>query len=296
MYSGVLTWCPNRGSEFILGDNSHVFLFEQAGAAQFGGVSPRAVPNLADGTMDINKIKAAIRDDDIHEPITRLIILEQTHNACGGRVISLDYMKKVKALADQHNLKLHLDGARVWNAATALNVSPADLVSLVDSVSVCLSKGLGAPAGSLLVGPKDFIARARRLRKALGGGMRQVGVLAAAGLVGLDDFERGMLKDDHRRAKELAFALKNLSLFEVSYDSIETNIIFATVKNSGYAWQMDPASEVCKKLREFGVYASAWSSHLIRFVTNRDLNDRDILQTIEIVRNVDKLFSVNAKV
>ena len=149
--TSILTWCPNRGSEIIVGDNSHIFLFEQAGASQFGGVSPRTVPNLPDGTFDLDTLKTAIRDDDIHEPSTKLICIENTHNACGGKVLPISFMKDLKAIAD--NIPIHLDGARIWNALYASRSTPPEIASYVDSLSVCLSKGLGAPIGSLLVGP-----------------------------------------------------------------------------------------------------------------------------------------------
>jgi threonine aldolase len=282
--TAVMSWCPNRGSEVILGDKSHIFLFEQAGAAFLGGVAFHTVPNLPNGTMDFNEVTLAIRDDDIHEPVSQLIAIEQTHNACGGRVIQLEYLQKLRELSQKHNIPIHMDGARIWNACIALNCSPSDIAKHVDSLSVCLSKGIGAPAGSCLVGSTALIAKAKRLRKALGGGMRQVGVLAAAALVGLNDFEAGILKEDHKRTQKLAAALNECSIFKLDLSIIESNMVFVTVIKDNVA------GDVCKALKERGVFASAWSPTLIRFVCHRDQTDADIDFAINVISEVCKCF------
>jgi len=170
--TAVLAWSPNRGSEIIVGDKSHMFLFEQGGVSQFGGVSIRTVKNRSDGTMAISEIIEAIRDDDIHEPITTLICIENTHNACGGKVLPISFLEELRKMSAT---PIHMDGARLWNALTASQEQPKDIAKYVNSLTVCLSKGLGCPIGSLLVGSSDLIKRARRIRKGLGGGMRQVG-------------------------------------------------------------------------------------------------------------------------
>jgi threonine aldolase len=172
-----------RGDEIIIGDKSHTFLFEQGGSATVAGIHPRTVPNQPDGKLALDEIEAAIRPDNDHFPRTRAILLENTHNLCNGYPLDFDYMQKVGELARRYGLKVHVDGARLFNAATALDVNANELVAEADSVSFCLSKGLAAPVGSVVCGTKDFIARARRARKVLGGGMRQAGVLAAAGIV-----------------------------------------------------------------------------------------------------------------
>jgi threonine aldolase len=172
--AATMSWCSSRGSEVILGDKSHIFLFEQGGSAQIAGVSSRTLPNNPDGTIDIDQIEEAIRRPNIHFPMTELISIENTHNFCGGRVLPNGYVNSLSALAKQKGIPLHLDGARIWNAATATDTPLAELVRGVDSASVCLSKGLGAPVGSLLIGPTSLIKKARRIRKVLGGGMRQV--------------------------------------------------------------------------------------------------------------------------
>jgi len=280
--TAALCWCPGRGSEMIVGDNSHMFLFEQAGAAQFGGISPRTVVNNPDGTMDLDAVRAAIRDDDVHEPVTKLICVEDTHNACGGRVLPLSFLQDLKSLAAEHGLPVHMDGARIWNACTAMNRPPHDLGASVDSLSVCLSKGLGAPAGSLLVGSCELIAKARRIRKALGGGMRQVGVLAAAGLKALDDFESGILVNDHRRAKQLAAGIKGLAAFKVDEAAVETNIVFVSLL------QQD-SSKVSAMLRERDVLVSAWAPKLIRLAVHRDVSDDQISTAIAALTQVNKI-------
>jgi threonine aldolase len=282
--TAVLIWCNNRGSEFIVGDNSHMFLFEQAGAAQFGGVSPRTIPNSSDGTFDLNLLKTLIRDDDIHEPVTKLICIENTHNACGGKVLSSYFMKDLKALADTHNIPVHLDGARIWNALSATDMKPYKISNYVSSLSVCLSKGLGAPIGSLLIGSKDFIIKARRVRKALGGGMRQVGILGAAGLKALDDFESGILIYDHIRTLELVDGLKRFSFLKIR-ENIQTNIIFADIVSKDKNINSQVISDM---LKEKGICISVWAPMLIRLVVHRDINDLDIEKTIKAFEEVQE--------
>ena len=275
--AAVLVWCNRRGSEMIVGNKSHMFLFEQAGAAQFGGVSPHAINNLPNGTMDIDDIRRAIRDDDIHEPRTRLIAIENTHNACGGKVLPLEFLENLRILASRNKLPIHMDGARIWNAIEAMKASPYVLADYVDSLSVCLSKGLGAPVGSLLVGTHAFIQKAKRVRKALGGGMRQSGILAAAGLVALDDFEnKPILSIYHDYAKELAQTINKLQLFEVDSEHIDSNIIFAKIKSP-----LINATMVKERLREHGILVSAWASDLIRIVLHRDIKESDFHKITE---------------
>jgi len=283
--TAILTWCNGRGSEFIVGDNSHMFLFEQAGAAQFGGVSPRTVPNLPDGTMDLNLIRLAIRDDDIHEPQTKMICIENTHNACGGKVLPISFMEGLKDLADTYNIPVHLDGARIWNALSATDMKPYKIGKYVTSISVCLSKGLGAPIGSLLIGDSIFIEKARRIRKALGGGMRQVGILGAAGLKAIDDFESGILINDHIRTLHLANGLRKITFLKVQED-IQSNIIFADILLQGT--KTLNSQIISTMLKEKGICISAWAPMLIRLVVHRDINDEDIERTIQAFEQVDQ--------
>jgi len=279
--SAIMTWCDRRGGEIIAGDKSHIVLFEQAGASQFGGVSFRTVPNLPDGTMDTDALSAAIRDDDIHEPITQLICIENTHNVCGGKVVPVEFMQSLREVADKHKLPIHMDGARLWNAIAVNKIPPSEIAKHVDSLSICLSKGLGAPIGSLLVGSREFIEKARRIRKALGGGMRQSGVLASAGLVALDDFETGILERDHKKAKKIAEAMAVLGgVFRVQ--PVETNIIFVDIVKPANAYT------ITQMLKGDGILISAWAPQLIRIVVHRDIDESEVTRVIEALFKISQ--------
>lgn len=222
----VMVHCSRRGDEVLLGEKSHISNFEQGGVASIGGVHPRMVKTLSDGTLDLEDLQSKVMPDDVHAPCTRLVCVENTHNLMGGRVLKPAYMKSLVEVTKARNLSLHVDGARIFNAAVALGVTVASLVEDADSVSFCLSKALGAPVGSIVVGSNEFIKKARRLRKALGGGMRQAGVLAAPGIIALEKMSLG-LQSDHDNAKRLAqgiAAMKHLGL-QVNLDTVETNII-----------------------------------------------------------------------
>ncbi|MDX1374896.1 MAG: low-specificity L-threonine aldolase [Burkholderiales bacterium] len=205
--AALMTHCQ-RGDEVIVGQEAHTYRYEAGGGAVLGSIQPQPLANRADGTLDLAEVEAAIKPDDAHFARTRLLALE---NTIGGRVIARAYLEDALALAERRGLATHLDGARVYNAAVALGVPAAELVKGFDSVSVCLSKGLGAPAGTLLLGAKDFIARARRARKILGGAMRQAGLLAAAGLYALEH-NAARLAEDHANAERLAAGLAALDL------------------------------------------------------------------------------------
>ena len=289
--AALLCWCPNRGSEIVVGDKSHIFLYEQTGASQFGGLSYRTVPNAEDGTMEIEDVRSAIREDDIHEPVSKLICIENTHNVCGGKVLPIDFMKELKALADKHHIPIHMDGARLWNSCVALNKKPHELTKHVDSLTVCLSKGLGCPVGSVLVGSKEFITKARRIRKALGGGMRQTGILAAAALIALQDFEGGILKYDHRRTKQLANAIKLLPAFRL-HTGVETNILFVDIVIYNHDWdKSNVSSHVVSMLKSRGILASAWSPLLLRMVVHRDIDDNNIYHVIQIMQEISGILT-----
>jgi len=267
--AALLAWCPERGSEVIVGKQSHIFLYEQAGACHLGSLSLRTVDQRPDGTMDRKDIEAAIRpENDVHEPRTRLVCVENTHN---GSVLPPAYLHALQEdVLRPYGLPVHLDGARIWNALAASGQRPAEAAAPVDSLSVCLSKGLGCPAGSLLVGPYTLVAKARRIRKALGGGMRQTGVLAAAGLVALDDFEAGILGLDHARAQRLAHSIQAIPGFRL-YTPVDTNILFVC----------SDEDDAAKRLREKGVLATQWEPRLLRLVVHRDLQDADIDHVIQ---------------
>ncbi len=228
--AATLTHC-RRGEELIVSKKAHIFLFEQGGASQLGGVSMYPLDIQFDGTMPLADIEAAIRADDPHFPHTALICLENTvHGAC-GTPLTADYTNQVGEIARKHGLKLHIDGARLFHTAAALKVHPRELVAPADSVQLCLSKGLCAPVGSLLVGSKEFIARALRTRKVLGGGMRQAGVIAAAGLVALRDM-RDRLVEDHATAQQLAEGLATIPGVKVEPAFMRTNMVYFSIPES----------------------------------------------------------------
>jgi threonine aldolase len=220
---GVLTH-TNHGDEIILGDEAHIIWYEVGGAAALGGVIMRTVPTDSRGRLNPDDIERAIRGKDIHYPQTTLLCLENTHNRCGGTVLTPDYTDEVCKLAHARGLKVHLDGARIFNAAVALGVPASALVRNSDSVALCLSKGLSAPVGSLLCGSKDFIERARKFRKMLGGGMRQAGIIAAAGIVALETMV-DRLAEDHANARRLAEGLAGIKGIRLAQDDIPTNIV-----------------------------------------------------------------------
>ena len=272
--AAVLTHCE-RGSEIILGNKAHIFLNEAGGAAALGGIHSHTIPNQKDGTLKFEDIKNAIRFDDIHHPRTSLICLENTHNMCGGVALTVEYTKAVGQIARDHQLKLHLDGARIFNAAAALDVDPADLVQPVDSVMFCLSKGLGAPVGSILCGDAEFIIKARRIRKMLGGGMRQAGLVAAAGLYALKN-NISLLKEDQRRVRVLAQGLGEMKGISLMDKIPPSNMVYLN---------LDPdlpfdAVQMKAKLKEKGILGGIEGERQIRLVTHLWITDKDIEDVI----------------
>ena len=260
----------NRGDEIILGDQAHVFYYEQGGCAAVGGIMPHTVPNLPDGRLDLDAVKAAVRPENVHFPITRLILLENTHNRCSGAPLSVEYMQKVRNLADENGLKIHLDGARLFNAAAALGVEASTLAAEVDSVSICLSKGLAAPVGSVVCGSTEFIARARRNRKVVGGGMRQAGVIAAAGIIALTEMSERLV-EDHANARKLAEGLSEIKSLSIDPETIRTNIVFFETEPE----KME-AAELEKRLNEQGVRVLALGPSKLRAVTHYHITSEDI--------------------
>lgn len=278
--AAVLTHCE-RGSEIILGDKAHIFLNESGGAAALGGIQPHIIPNQKDGTLKLEDIRGAIRFDDIHHPRTRMIALENTQNICGGVALTADYSWAVAEIARENGLKIHLDGARIFNAAAVLDVDPADLVEPFDSVMFCLSKGLGAPVGSVLCGDPEFISHARRIRKMLGGAMRQAGLVAAAGLFALQN-HLPLLKEDHRRARDLARGLSNLSGIDVMNPEPSSNMVYLNL-NEDLPYD---AADIKGKLKEKGILVGFEDIRLIRLVTHLWIQDKDIPSVVQAFRDV----------
>jgi len=269
-----------RGDEMILGDQSHIFYYEQGGSAALGGIHPRTVPNQPDGTILPTAIEAAIRTDDVHFPRSRLLVLENTHNRCHGNPLPVDYLKIIGQLASAYKLKLHIDGARIFNAATALGVPPQDLAKPADSISFCLSKGLAAPAGSLVCGAQATIDQARRVRKVLGGGMRQAGVLAAAGIVALTHMV-DRLAEDHVHAGKLAQGLSAIDGIRTTPASVKTNIVYIDITRPGLT-----AASLAKQLLTERIRVLPTGPSQLRAVTNYHITGPAIDTTINAFRSV----------
>lgn len=267
----LLTHCQ-RGDEFIVGQNAHTFKYEGGGAAIVGSIQPQPLDFEKDGTIDLNKVAQAIKPDDPHFARTRLLCLENTH---WGRVIPLSYLPEAAAFAKEHNLKLHLDGARIFNASVKLNVPVTEISRYFDSISICLSKGLGAPIGSILCAGKEQIKEARRWRKVLGGGMRQVGIIAAAGIYALENnIER--LAEDHENAELLAKGLDGIDGLEVDHSTIETNIFYIIVSK-------DTAPLLLDYLKQHGILI--YGGDNIRLVTHMDISKEDIKTIIDVFKD-----------
>jgi len=260
------------GDELICEERSHVYWFEGGAIARLSGTQARTLPTPG-GFPTPEQVAAAVRSsDDTHFPRSRLLVLENTHNMAGGRVADVARLRALAATAREHGLLVHCDGARLVNAAVALGCPVRDLAAPCDSVSLCLSKGLGAPVGSLLAGTAEFVAAARRARKAFGGGMRQAGVLAAAGLLALRDGP-ALLAADHRRARTLAQALAALPFLRVDVAATETNIVMADVLSSA-------VPDFVAALRARNVLASTSGPQRVRFVTHRDVGDDGVAAAI----------------
>lgn len=276
--TAVLTH-TDRGNEILLESQAHIFFFEGANAAMFGGCQTRTLPGQM-GVPATEDVRAAIRPENVHFPRTGLLCLENTHNRAGGTVISPEATRELASVAHEAGVPVHLDGARVFNAAAAQGVDVKELTTPVDSVQFCLSKGLAAPVGSLLAGDADFITEARRMRKALGGGMRQAGIIAAAGIVALTEMvER--LPEDHVRARRLAEALAEMDPFKVNLDTVQSNLIIFDVDP-----EFDTAAGFLSDLAALGVKANPTGPQRIRFVTHYGITDEDIDTTIDSIREV----------
>lgn len=274
----VMVHCSRRGEEVLLGDQSHISRYEQGGVASIGGVHARTVKTMEDGTLDLKDLKSKLMPDDVHHPCSRLVCVENTHNLMGGRTLHPSYMECLAEVARAHNLLIHVDGARIFNAATALGVPVTELVKHADSVSICLSKGLGAPVGSIIAGNSVFIKKARRVRKALGGGLRQVGVLAAPGLIALEKMSL-RLQEDHDNAKRLARGLSEMESLglEIYPEKVETNIVYFSISSAAGL----SAHQVAERLAstEWGsvmVKILAVKGNLMRAVIHHQVSQEDI--------------------
>ncbi len=270
-----------RGDEAIIGAHNHMCLYEAGGISVLGGIHSRQVPVQPDGTLALDDVRAAIRPDNVHFPVSRLVCIENTHGVRGGVPVTPEYTRAVADLAHENGLKLHIDGARIFNAATALGCDVSELTSPADSVQFCLSKGLCAPVGSLVCGSADFIERALRVRKILGGGMRQVGVLAAAGIIALEEMTQ-RLAEDHATAKQFAEGLAAMPSVRVDTERVKTNMIFFDIDPD---WRVD-AYEIAERAKAEKILLRPKDSHGFRIVTHYWVKPADVEKVLGFLRGM----------
>lgn len=278
--ASILAHCQ-RGDEVMLGDKSHTFLYEAGGISLVGGIHSRQLPNQPDGSLLLADLEAGLRGPDSHFPPSRLICLENTHNRCGGTYQTPDYFRQVGEFAQKHGLKVHLDGARIFNATVVQGVDVMEFTQHVDSLTFCLSKGLAAPVGSLICGTREFIQSVHRQRKVLGGGMRQAGILAAAGIVALETMvER--LSEDHARARTLAERLGTTRGLVVDMGGPATNMLFLSLADSVSL----SAKEVAEKMKARGVLVGVVGARQFRLVTHYEITDAGVEQAAAAFREI----------
>ncbi len=270
----IMTHC-GRGDEAIIGSESHILHYEVAGAAGVAGVQLRAVANDAHGRIDPAEVEATIRGENVHTPATSLLCLENTHNRCSGAAVSVEDTEALSDVAHRHGVCVHIDGARIFNAAVALQTSVAALAAPSDSIGFCLSKGLGAPVGSVLCGSGDFIARARKMRKMLGGGMRQGGIVASAGVYALEHMV-DRIADDHANAKVLARGLAALPMVDLDPEAIDTNIVIFGVRGD---WM-----GLARAMKQAGLLSTITAPGRLRMVTHYGIERADIDEALERAR------------
>ena len=278
--AALLTHCQ-RGDEAILGELSHPYFYEAGSMAALGGIQPRPLRNQPDGTLLLEEIEAAIREDDPHYPITRLVAVENTHNRCNGIPLTAEYIQAVGKLAKKYKLAFHIDGARIFNAQVALGVPAMKLAAPADSITFCLSKGLCAPVGSVLCGSIEFIAKALRVRKQLGGGMRQAGILAAAGIVALEKMV-DRLAEDHERARKLAAGLAQIPSLRVNPQY--TNIVRFKLADGSKLEPQDIVTRLAKEGVRLG-HSGPWG---FRTVTHHGIDDAGIEKTLVAFNKIIK--------
>ncbi len=275
----LLSHC-GRGDEIYLGNRSHIFLYEAGSSAAVGGIHPHPLPNNEDGTLNLTDIENAVRSDNPHYPRSRLLCLENTHNMCWGSPLGLGYTRKAVRLAQDMGLKVHLDGARLFNAALAEGTTTRALAEGFDSVSFCLSKGLGAPVGSLVCGTRGFVQTALRMRKQLGGGMRQAGIIAAGGIYALENMvER--LADDHVMARRLAEGIKAIEGLQIPVERVRTNILFCDIVVEDVT-----AADIAQRAAARGVRFLPTGPRRLRMVTHYGLTMADIDRALEVLQTI----------
>ncbi|XP_052771433.1 uncharacterized protein LOC128211068 [Mya arenaria] len=292
----ILVHCRERGQEAVVGDQSHILLNEQAGIAQFAGVCPRTIKNLPDGTFDVDELRRYLRPtNDVHQPWTKLICLENSHNFCGGKALPMSFIKKVYEVAQENNIKVHTDGARILNSAVALGVPVSEILKYSDSVNMCFSKGLAAPVGSIIAGTQDFIKMAVRMRKGLGGGLRQSGIFAAAALYSLEHVLPRLYKDN-QWAAQIAEAVSDVceGVARIPKDGMDTNMVMFEMVKPGLTArdfsnrlievtdeERSALGEVAVRIRSVAIYPM-----VTRLVTHNDLDDEMVAMAIKKIRYV----------
>ncbi len=281
--TSLLAHCQ-RGDEIIVGKEAHIFKYEAGGMAMYGGIQPNTLPVQPDGTLELDAIRAAIRADNPHMPITRLVCLENTQGTMSGAPLPAAYVSQVADLAHEHGIKLHIDGARLFNAAAALGVEARVLVRDADSVSLCLSKGLCAPVGSVIVGSREFIKQAHRVRKSLGGGMRQAGILAAAGLIALHEMPL-RLHEDHATAHLFAQEIARLPYVDVDVTRVKTNMVYFTLSADA---PMTVEQFSARLKAEYNILMRPYEprERKFRVVTHYWITQDHIRQTVEAMRTL----------
>jgi threonine aldolase len=273
--SALMAWC-GRGDEMILGDQSHIYWFESGGPAALGGITQFVVPTETDGSLALDRVGAAIRPRRAGYPRTSAVAIENSHNRRSGRALPMAYLSELRSMTQRLGVPVHMDGARIFNAAAALGLPAAEIAQQVDSIQFCLSKGLAAPVGSIVAGTSGFITEVRRQRKLLGGAMRQAGVIAAAGIIALEQMI-DRLPEDHGRAKTLAQGLAGVPGLGIDPDIVETNILVVRIDS-----RLDQA-EVVERLKENGLLVSNYGAVGVRMVTHNDVDDADIERVLDIV-------------
>lgn len=271
----IKVW-TSPGDEVLMDRDAHSLCFEVGAPGAISGVVTREFHSVR-GVPDLDDVQACMHTENLHSPGTALIVLENTHNRAGGAVIPLECIREVREIATERGAQVHIDGARIFNASVASGVPVDEYASAADSICFCLSKGLGCPVGSLLCGTREFVEGARRMRKRLGGGMRQVGVLAACGIVALNTMV-DRLAEDHARARHLADGLCGLPGIEVDADHVETNMVYFDTSA--------PAHELCAALEGLSVRCNPTASHRVRWVTHKDIDDEDAERALEAMRTV----------
>ena len=275
--TSILSHCQ-RGDEIIVGKKAHIFLYEATGAAALGGVNIQTIPNQEDGTFSLDDLRSAIRPEDPHQPITKLVSIENTHNRCNGVSLSPEYTEQISLFAKHHGLVFHIDGARIFNAAIDQKVPVSELTKHADSITFCLSKGLSAPVGSVICGSQAFINKAHRIRKQLGGGMRQAGIIAAAGIVALETMV-DRLAEDHQNARMLAEGLATIPGLQVDLSNQHTNMVYLSLSNDVPL----TLSELRDLLEKFGLLVGGGSDR-IRMVTHSGVDKTSVEIAIDLIK------------